>query len=189
MLVSHTIDGINHGGEVLTPFKTCLLILILFLKCCALQNFFRSAIPVTLGIRIADLNVKNSGPPSLPKAVRSNISMGFVAQHLTLSPLCRCQFPPIKDFWFGGDSRGRQGHQAQVCQFFAYVAMPLSYKAALLTADPVLHCKGFVASITAVCVCVCVCGFLLVKFSMQMGVAQLGIDLDSAQLPCRICNG
>ncbi len=68
MLVSHTVDKINHGGEVSMPFKTCLLILILFLKCCALQNFLRSAIPITLGIRIADLNVKNSGPPSLPKS-------------------------------------------------------------------------------------------------------------------------
>ena len=30
MLVSHTIDGVNHGGEVSTPFETCLLILTLF---------------------------------------------------------------------------------------------------------------------------------------------------------------
>ena len=36
-----------------------------------------------------------------------------------------------------------------MCQFFAYVIMPLSYKAALLAAEPVFHCKGFIASITA----------------------------------------
>ena len=48
MLVSHTIDGVNHGGEVSTPFETCLLILTLFPKCCALQNFPQSAIPITL---------------------------------------------------------------------------------------------------------------------------------------------
>jgi hypothetical protein len=104
MLVSHTVDGVQHGGEVSTPFETCLLILTLFPKCCALQNFLRSAIPITLGVRITNHNVKNSGPPSLPKAVGSNISLGFVAQHLALSPLCRIQFPPIEDFWFGGDS-------------------------------------------------------------------------------------
>ena len=134
------------------PFETCFLILILLPECCApLQNFLRSAITITLSVCVTDLNVKNSGPPSLPKAVRSNIPTGFAAQHLALSPLCRIQFPPSKDFWFGGDSRGCQGHRALVCQFFAYVVMPLSYKAALLTAELVLQLnrKGFVASITA----------------------------------------
>ncbi len=114
MLVGHTIDGVNHEGEVSTPFETCFLILTLFPKCCALQNFLRSAIPITLGVRITNHNIKNSGPPSFPKAVRSNISPGFVAQHLTLSPLCRIQFPPIdlvrliicwarREAWFSDD--------------------------------------------------------------------------------------
>ena len=81
--------------------------------------------------------------------MRSNISKGLVAHHLALSPLCCIQFPPIKDFLFGGDSGGRQGHRAQVCQFFANAILPLSHKAALFTADPVLICKEFIASIAA----------------------------------------
>ena len=69
----------------LSRHASSYLLFFLFPKCCALQNFLRSAIPITLGVRITNHNVKNSGPPSLPnpKAVRSNISTGFVAQHLT----------------------------------------------------------------------------------------------------------
>jgi len=161
MLVSNTVDGIKHGGEVSTPFKTCLLILILLPTCCTLQNFLRSAIPITLSVRITNHNVKNGRPPSLPKAVRSNISTGFVTRHLTLSPLCRIQCPPIKDFWFGGDSRGHRGHRAQVWQFFAYVVM-------LLCA-----CVSVCLSVcVSVCLCVCVTVCLCVCVSVCLCVCE-----------------
>jgi hypothetical protein len=71
MLVSHTIDWINYRGEVLTLFETRLLILILLSACGALQNFLQIVISITLGICVTDLNVENSGPPSLLKAVWS----------------------------------------------------------------------------------------------------------------------
>jgi len=80
LLVSHTIDGVQHGGEVSMPFETCLLILTLFLKCCALQNFLRSAIPIPLSVRITDLNVKNSCPSSLPKCRALPHLHGLVAR-------------------------------------------------------------------------------------------------------------
>ncbi len=147
MLVSHTINQINHWGEVSTPFETHLLIFILLSACGALQNLLQITISITLGVCVTDLNVKNCGPPSLPKAMRSNVSMGFIAQHLIRWPLCRCQVPPIKDFGFGGDLRGRQGHQAQVCQFFTYVVMSLSYKATLLSAESMLNRERLPASI------------------------------------------
>ena len=78
---------INHGGEVLRRLSrhaSSYLSFFLRAALCTLQNFLRSAIPITLSIHITDLNVKNSGPPSLPKAMLSNIPRGFVAQHLTL---------------------------------------------------------------------------------------------------------
>jgi hypothetical protein len=80
MLVGHTIEGVDHGSEVSTPLKTCLLIFLLLPTCRALKDFLRLTIPVALGVRVADLNVKDGGPPSFPKAVRPNIPKGFVAQ-------------------------------------------------------------------------------------------------------------
>jgi len=77
----------NHGGEVsrrLSRHASSYLSFFLRAALCTLQNFLRFAIPITLSIHITDLNVKNSGPPSLPKAMLSNIPRGFVAQHLAL---------------------------------------------------------------------------------------------------------
>jgi hypothetical protein len=149
MLVGHTINEVDHGGEVSTPLETGLLIFLLLLTCRALQDFLRLAIPVAFGISVADLNVKDGGPPLFPKAVCPNIPTGFISQHFIRVPLRRVQTPPIKDFRFRGDPCGRQGHQAQVCQLFTYVIMLLSHKTPLLAAEPVLHQKGFVASIAA----------------------------------------
>jgi hypothetical protein len=67
MLVGHTINGVDHGSEVLTPLETGLLIFLLLPTRRALQDFLRLAIPVAFGVSVADLNVKESGPPSFPK--------------------------------------------------------------------------------------------------------------------------
>ncbi len=68
MLFGYTIDGVDHGSEVSTPLKTCLLIFLLLPTCRALQDFLRLTIPVALGVSVADLNVKDGSPPSFPKA-------------------------------------------------------------------------------------------------------------------------
>ncbi len=134
-LFAITIDWINNGGEVSIPFKACLLIHILLPSCRALQNFLRLAIPIAFDVSVIELNVKDSRPALLPKAVCSNISMGFVIQHFICIPLCCIQSPPIEDFRFGGDPGGRQGYQKKCANS--------------LHTKPMLHRKGFIASITA----------------------------------------
>jgi len=36
-----------------------------------------------------------------------------------------------------------------VCPFFAYIIIPLSHKSPLLAVEPVLHQKGFIATVAA----------------------------------------
>ena len=45
MLVSHTVDGVQHGGEVSTSFETRLLILTLFLSAVLSKTFFEVQFP------------------------------------------------------------------------------------------------------------------------------------------------